>query len=77
MSDPQTLWLNLTNIGLGVITLASVLVAAGGVTRELMIRRLRMHEAGRLDDEMHTLLVPELGLTMADGGQPVRDDKRK
>ena len=77
-SDPQTLWLNLTNLALGVVTLAAVLVLVCGVGRELVLRR---RKANALDAEMramlrdepeHILSVPGLGLTMADGGEPLR-----
>jgi hypothetical protein len=80
-SDPQTLWLNLTNAALGVVTLLAVLVVAGSVGRELMVRRRKTRELNNLDAELATLVngggsahilpVPELGLTMADGGEPV------
>jgi hypothetical protein len=74
-SDPQTLWLNLTNLALGVVTLAAVLVLVCGVGRELVLRR---RKANALDAEMramlrdepgHIMSVPGLGLTMADGGE--------
>jgi hypothetical protein len=76
-SDPQTLWLNLTNLALGVVTLAAVLVLVCGIGRELVLRR---RKANALDAEMrailgatpdHMLSVPGLGLTMADGGEPL------
>jgi len=78
-SDPQTLWLNVTNLALGAVTLAAVLVAAGAVARELLFQHRRVREADGIDAEHgamfpvmpHTLHVPGLGLTMADGGVPV------
>ena len=83
-SDPQTLWLNLTNLALGVVTLAAVLVAAAAVAREVVVRRRHAHDAAALDEEMrglfgagspHIMPVPGLGLTMADGGVPVKPAK--
>jgi hypothetical protein len=79
-SDPQTLWLNLTNLALGLVTVAAIVVVGVGVARELVVRRQRARELNSLDAELNTMLggasahvmhVPELGLTMADGGQPL------
>jgi hypothetical protein len=77
--NDQTLWLNVTNLALGVVTLAAVLVAVVAVARELVARRREAREAAGLDEEMramfdspHALSVPGLGLTMADGGVPVK-----
>jgi hypothetical protein len=80
-SDPQTLWLNLTNLALGIVTLLAVAVVVGAVAWELVARRRRAAESAEIDRELrtmagdlspHTLPVPELGLTMADGGVPVK-----
>lgn len=69
-SDPQTLWLNLTNAGLGVVTLVCVVAVAYNVASELWIRR----HATETNDS-HAMHVPELGWTMADGGEPVEEKK--
>ncbi len=70
--DQQTLWLNLTNLALGIVTLLAVLVLAGGVAQEVFARRRKAHEMQTMDDEVrHLLHVPELGFTMADGGEPM------
>jgi len=80
-SDPQTLWLNITNLALGAVTLAAVLIVAGAVTWELVFKHRRVREPVDIDAELssvldaaspHMLQVPGLGLTMADGGTPVR-----
>jgi len=77
-SDPQTLWLNLTNMALGVITLLALAIVGVSIARELLARRRRMREVDGLESELsHMLHVPELGLTMADGGEPKKDDSRK
>ncbi len=79
-SDPQTLWLNLTNLALGLVTLAAVVMVGFVVVREMVSRRQKARELNTLDTELNTMLggvsahalhVPELGLTMADGGQPL------
>jgi hypothetical protein len=64
---PDTFWLNFTNIALGLVTLLCALLVTVGVVNEL---RLRLARRRRLADEraFHT---PELGVTMADGGERI------
>jgi hypothetical protein len=73
-------WLNVTNIALGVLVILAVALLAYGVVWELIARR-RRHGVPDVNAEMnamlhdqfsHTLAVPELGLTMADGGEHVK-----
>lgn len=64
---PDTFWLNFTNIALGLVTLACVLAIVTGVVHELSGRRRR--QAAEADD--HAFASPELGLTMADGGERI------
>jgi hypothetical protein len=71
-SDPQTLWLNITNLALGLITLAALALLGAGIIREVVLQRRRAREINGLDHELeHMLHVPGLGLTMADGGEPL------
>jgi hypothetical protein len=70
-AGPDAFWLNFTNIALGLVTLLCVLVIVGGVAREVA-HRLRLKKS-RLDD--HAFATPELGVTMADGGE--RIEKRE
>lgn len=74
-NDPQTLWLNYTNFGLGLVVLACIGVAVYAFAVEIAAR-LR-HTAPDVDAQVRDLLAsshafhsPELGLTMADGGEP-------
>jgi hypothetical protein len=79
-SDPQTLWLNVTNLALGIVILAAVLVVVGAIGWELAFNHRRARQTANLDAELrtifdaspHILEVPGLGLTMADGGVPVK-----
>jgi len=78
-------WLNLTNIALGVIVVLAILLVAYGVVWEL-VRRHKKHSGLRdMNAEMdamlhnefaHSFPVPELGLTMADGGEHVKSDSK-
>ena len=67
-SDPETFWLNFTNIGLGVVTLICFLVLARGVFQAIRAR-LHARVPGERDD--HAFVLPDLGLTMADGGERI------
>ena len=74
--DPETVWINLTNLALGIVTLLCVLAVAWGVFAEVWARlkvRLAAH-APEADD--HMFEVPGLGLTMADGGKKVDEEKK-
>lgn len=66
-TGPDTFWLTATNVGLGLVTLTCFLVIAIGVWRE-WAARLRARAVERDD---HAFMVEGLGLTMADGGEPV------
>jgi hypothetical protein len=79
-------WLNVTNIGLGVIVVLAVLLVAYGIVWELVIRHKKHAGLQDVNSEMnemlqnefsHSLAVPELGLTMADGGERVRETAKK
>jgi hypothetical protein len=71
--DPQTFWVSATNLVLGIVTLCSVALIASVVINELIdrwVRRLVERPAA----DAHAFRVRDLGLTMADGGEPVDDD---
>ena len=68
-SDPGMLWLSIVNLTLGLVCLVCVAVIGYGIVLEVAARfRMRVPLAGRLDS--HSFHVPELGYTMADGGEP-------
>jgi hypothetical protein len=71
-SDPDTLWLNVTNIVLGLVTIIALVFLAATVLRELA-HRFATRTVRETDE--HQLFVPELGLTMADGGEPLHNDE--
>ena len=72
--DPQTVWLNVTNLALGVVTLLSILAVGWGVASELLARARKTAPAHSLDD--HAFAVPGLGWTMADGGKKADEEKK-
>jgi hypothetical protein len=80
-NNPQTLWLNLTNVALGVVTLLALLAVGAAVGWEFVLRLRRAREMRAIDTELETVIhagspyslsVPGLGLTMADGGEVVK-----
>jgi hypothetical protein len=67
--DPAMLWLSIVNLILGLVCLLCVGVIGYGVLREIAVRmRLRAPLSGRADT--HLFHLPDLGYTMADGGEP-------
>jgi hypothetical protein len=72
IGDPKALWLNVTNVILGLVTLVCCFIIAKAVIGELWARR---HAAIRKTADPHSLTVDGLGLTMADGGEPIDPNK--
>jgi hypothetical protein len=77
LGDPQTMWLNVTNIALGVVTLICFGVVGWGAVTEV-VARLRRRWGLALESDDHAFVVPGLGTTMADGGEKLeREPKAK
>ncbi|MBK8597282.1 MAG: hypothetical protein IPP07_05335 [Holophagales bacterium] len=74
-TDTEILWLNLTNAGLGLATLAGIGVLAWSAVRELAERAKSRVSVHALDP--HSAFIPELGLTMADGGEKIDEDEKR
>jgi hypothetical protein len=83
----ETYWLSATNIALGAIVLICAFVVAGAIVKEVTARRLRRAQMTReIERDMRTLSAefddhafvdPELGITMADGGEKIDPNGRK
>lgn len=80
--DNWTMWLNITNFSLGIVTLIALLVVFFAVAWDVVVRkigRVPSVDLNNIDEELQTLLhggahslsVPGLGLTMADGGERI------
>jgi len=83
-----TMWLNITNFGLGIVTLIALLVVFFAVGWDLLVRKVgkpREVNLNNIDADLKALLqggshsfsVPEFGLTMADGGERIEASKDK
>jgi hypothetical protein len=71
--DPTTFWLNVTHAALGLGTALAFLVLLGAILLEI-VGRLRT--LARRKRESVRRGRAEVGLTMADGGEPVRKSGR-
>jgi hypothetical protein len=83
-SDPQTLWLNVVNFGLGAVTLICFIALGYGLMQDVRARaRRRATERSFNGRDIvaslggHAFHMPELGMTMADGGEPVEEKPAK
>lgn len=79
-----TMWLNITNFALGAVTLIALLVVFFAVGWDLLVRKVKSPEHVELRNietdlllhgGSHSLSVPGLGLTMADGGEKIEPSK--
>jgi hypothetical protein len=86
LNDPSTYWLTITNIGLGVVVLICCGAVAFGIVQELAARRRKRASMSQLDREVsdlvsaydgHAFNVPGLGVTMADGGDPLKEKEER
>jgi hypothetical protein len=66
MANDWTFWLQVMNLALVAVTVLAALVVTGAVADSLDAEMWAMSRA-----DLHTLSVPGLGLTMADGGERV------
>jgi hypothetical protein len=81
-SDPQTLWLNIINLSLGLVTLVCVAAIGYGVFQDVRARARKRAIARAMDRKAdalgnsfgdHAFDMPGLGFTMADGGEPLKE----
>jgi hypothetical protein len=75
------MWLNITNFALGLVTLVALVIVFFAVGWDLLVRKVshapESIDLRNIDEDLrallhagsHSLSVPELGLTMADGGE--------
>ncbi len=71
-TDSAVLWLNITNFAMAGAVVVCFLLLGVAIVRELLGRIRGTATEPHLADD-HAFHMPELGLTMADGGE--REDK--
>ena len=78
MNDPSTYWLTFTNAALGIVVLVCFIAVGVGIVQEIAARRRKsramdreLHDLVAAFDDGHAFHVPTLGVTMADGGEPL------
>ena len=84
-NDSETMWLNLTNLALGAVVLLAVMGVAYTMMRDVIEKALARYRESAMDREVrdmlagesHAFFEPELGLTMADGGEPEDSSDKK
>ena len=72
-SFPTTGWLDVTDIGIGIVCLVPVILVIAAAAWDAVDMVKRRIEARWPVQDSHTFEIPGLGLTMADGGKPVED----
>ena len=87
MSDPSTYWLTFTNAALGIVVLICCIAVGVGVMQEVVARKKKRAALSALDREVsdlvasfndgHAFHTPELGITMADGGEELKKKEER
>lgn len=87
MSDSTTYWLMFTNAALGIVVFICCVAVTIGVLQEVVARRKKRAAAAALDREVadlvasfqdgHAFFHPELGITMADGGEEIKKKEER
>lgn len=68
-------WLNGTNALLGIVAGLALLAIAGAILHDVLQNaRQRTQTRQHFVFDPHVANIPELGLTMADGGEPTDDN---
>jgi hypothetical protein len=73
--NSETLWLTLTNVGLGIVTVACIIAVGVVVTKEIYAGVRSKVRIPQLQDD-HSFMLGDLGITMADGGKRI-DEKEQ
>ncbi len=77
LSNTSTIWVNLTNIILGIATVICLGIVIYAAVREVVVRVTQKSKAKVREQDAHVFEVPDLGLTMTDGGEKLYDDDER
>jgi hypothetical protein len=73
--EPETVWLNVTNAALGLVTLICLSVVVYVATKEVLARAAKKARVP-LETDSHAFRLEDLGITMADGGEKLNETPR-
>lgn len=73
-NDPETFWLTTTNFILGLVVLACIIIVARAIYQEVRARIAK--RSAPPATENRAVVIPLVGPTMADGGEPVGSKRR-
>lgn len=76
-SNASTIWVNLTNIILGIATILCLGIVIYVAVKEMVVRVAQKSKTPVREQDPHVFEVPELGLTMTDGGEKLYDDDER
>ena len=76
-ADKETFWLNVTNATLGLVILVAFAAVLGGALVEIGERAWKRVKVAVFGADPHVLHVPDLGHTMADGGEKKDGDETR
>jgi hypothetical protein len=76
LNESTTFWVNVTNIALGAATVICLFVIGYAAVKDVVVR-FKKTAAAREKEDGHIIHVPELGLTMTDGGEKLYDDDER
>ncbi len=68
--DSETLFLTITNIGLGVVTVICIAAVGMVIIKEVFSEARSTVKVPHLQDD-HSFMLADLGITMADGGKRI------
>ena len=71
--NSETLWLTVTNVSLGIVTLVCIIAVGFVITKEVFAEVRSKVRLPKLQDD-HSFFMADLGITMADGGTQI-DEK--
>ena len=66
--NSETVWLTITNAGLGIVALICIVAVGVVAGKELYAGMKEKVRVPQLQDD-HSFMLSELGITMADGGE--------
>ncbi|MFA6455303.1 MAG: hypothetical protein WCW40_00675 [Bacteroidota bacterium] len=73
--DSETLWLTITNVGLGLVTVVCIIAVGVVIAKEVFADVRSKVRVPHLQDD-HSFMLDDLGITMADGGKRIDEKER-